>query len=249
MLVKVLILQVDPEARKLLSRVVRDSFSDRLQISEAGDLDTARQLLSMNGGAREGIGDEPFKLLLIDLLLPDGHAIALLTELAQYPATKVVQALHPDDERLLSAVQCGADGYLLMGNGFQDLAEEIQKIARGQPPISPALAMRMLSHFDAGNALTAAGRLTARENEVLSFLAKGFTIKEIAHLLNIKWFAVNDEVKSIYRKLNRGPQDDGSVGMVHVPKPTGGSPLASSATTELADGEPEYGPPARQSQT
>ena len=43
--------------------------------------------------------------------------------------------------------------------------------------------------------------LTPRETEVLAYIAKGFTIKETARLLGIKWFTVNDHRKSIYRKL------------------------------------------------
>lgn len=43
--------------------------------------------------------------------------------------------------------------------------------------------------------------LTPREAEVLTHLAKGFTIKETARLLGIEWFTVNDHRKSIYRKL------------------------------------------------
>ena len=45
-------------------------------------------------------------------------------------------------------------------------------------------------------------RLTPRESEVLTYLSKGFTIKEIASLMGIKWFTVNDHIKSIYKKLN-----------------------------------------------
>ena len=45
-------------------------------------------------------------------------------------------------------------------------------------------------------------RLTPRESEVLTYLSKGFTIKEIANLMGIKWFTVNDHIKSIYKKLN-----------------------------------------------
>ena len=44
--------------------------------------------------------------------------------------------------------------------------------------------------------------LWSRENEVLTYLSKGFTIKEIANLMGIKWFTVNDHIKSIYKKLN-----------------------------------------------
>lgn len=43
--------------------------------------------------------------------------------------------------------------------------------------------------------------LTARETEVLMFLSKGLTIREMAAVMRIRWFTVNDHIKSIYRKL------------------------------------------------
>jgi DNA-binding NarL/FixJ family response regulator len=53
--------------------------------------------------------------------------------------------------------------------------------------------------------------LTPREVEVLTFLSKGFTIKEIAGLMSIKWFTVNDHIKSIYRKLNVSSRAEAAV--------------------------------------
>ena len=54
-------------------------------------------------------------------------------------------------------------------------------------------------------------RLTPRENEVLTYLSKGFTIKEIASLMGIKWFTVNDHIKSIYKKLNVSSRAEAAV--------------------------------------
>jgi DNA-binding NarL/FixJ family response regulator len=53
--------------------------------------------------------------------------------------------------------------------------------------------------------------LTPREIEVLTYLSKGFTIKEIANLMGIKWFTVNDHIKSIYRKLNVSSRAEAAV--------------------------------------
>jgi DNA-binding NarL/FixJ family response regulator len=46
---------------------------------------------------------------------------------------------------------------------------------------------------------------------VLTFLSKGYTIKEIAGLMSIKWFTVNDHIKSIYRKLNVSSRAEAAV--------------------------------------
>ena len=109
---------------------------------------------------------------------------------------------------------------------------------RGQPPLSPAIARRLLTHFRSGGRLDGAvpesgfapldfpaanrpvplekapdheHRLTPRESEVLTYLSKGFTIKEIASLMGIKWFTVNDHIKSIYKKLNVSSRAEAAV--------------------------------------
>jgi two-component system, NarL family, nitrate/nitrite response regulator NarL len=233
--VKVLILEDNPVARSFLCRVVRESFSDAILLTEAGDLETARRHVALTGGAQGLHGADPFKLVLVDLELPDGNGMELLAELAQYPATKIVTTLYSDDDHLFPALQCGADGYLLKEDRFEVLVEELQKIVRGQPPLSPAIARRLLTHFRQGGGTDQAPdsgfapaafttskpvpiekapdheRLTPRESEVLTYLSKGFTIKEIASLMGIKWFTVNDHIKSIYKKLNVSSRAEAAV--------------------------------------
>jgi DNA-binding NarL/FixJ family response regulator len=237
MAVKVLILEDNPVARSFLCRVVRESFSDSISITEAGDLEAARRHIALTGGAQGLHGVGPFKLILVDLELPDGNGMELLAELRQYPATKIVTTLYSDDDHLFPALQCGADGYLLKEDRFEVLVEELQKIVRGQPPLSPAIARRLLTHFRhaapgdshvgepafmPASTLTTSKpiplekapdheRLTPRESEVLTYLSKGFTIKEIASLMGIKWFTVNDHIKSIYKKLNVSSRAEAAV--------------------------------------
>ena len=234
--VKVLILEDNPVARSFLCRVVRESFSDNIAITEAGDLENARRHIALTGGAQGLHGTDPYKLVLVDLELPDGNGMELLAELTHYPATKIVTTLYSDDDHLFPALQCGADGYLLKEDRFEVLVEELQKIVRGQPPLSPAIARRLLTHFRPGSSSDSAHdsgfvpahsfttskpvplgtqpdheRLTPRESEVLTYLSKGFTIKEIASLMGIKWFTVNDHIKSIYKKLNVSSRAEAAV--------------------------------------
>lgn len=236
MAVKVLIVEDNPVARGFLARVVRESFSDAIAITEVGDLESARRHVRESTDNPKVTGGT-FRLALVDLELPDGSGLELLSELAQYPAIKVVTTLYSDDDHLFPALQRGADGYLLKEDRFEVLVEELQKIVRGQPPLSPAIARRLLTHFRSGadgkvpdaslKAATASttrpiplhpaaapsdpDRLTPRENEVLTYLSKGFTIKEIAGLMGIKWFTVNDHIKSIYKKLNVSSRAEAAV--------------------------------------
>lgn len=239
MTINVLIVEDNPVARSFLNRVVKDSFSDPMEITEVGDLLGARRLLETTECGPEF----EFKLMLVDLELPDGSGLEFLDQVRSYPAVKIVTTLYSDDEHLFPALQSGADGYLLKEDRFEVLVEELQKIVRGQPPLSPAIARRLLSHFrpagmpesgmtrlDSGFSPIAAGtaagsnnrsvriepapeceRLTPRETEVLTYLSKGFTIKEIANLMGIKWFTVNDHIKSIYKKLNVSSRAEAAV--------------------------------------
>jgi DNA-binding NarL/FixJ family response regulator len=239
MAIKVLIVEDNPVARTFLNRVVRDSFSDPMEITEVGDLQEARRQVARLPGDAE----HAFKLMLVDLELPDGSGLEFLSEVRSYPAVKIVTTLYSDDDHLFPALQFGADGYLLKEDRFEVLVEELQKIVRGQPPLSPAIARRLLTHFrPAGSsssamtplesgfsplaAATLSGaashppaleaepeyeRLTPRETEVLTYLSKGFTIKEIANLMGIKWFTVNDHIKSIYKKLNVSSRAEAAV--------------------------------------
>jgi len=203
MTVKVLIVEDNPVAHSFLCRVMRQSFSDAHHITEAGDLETARRHIALTGGAQGLHGVDPFKLILVDLELPDGNALELLVELTHYPATKIVTTLYSDDDQLFPALQCSADGYLLKEDRFEVLVEELQRIVRGQPPLSPAIARRLPTRLHE--------RLTPRENEVLTYPSKVFTIKEIASLMGIKWFTVNDHIKSIFKKLNVSSRAEAAV--------------------------------------
>jgi DNA-binding NarL/FixJ family response regulator len=225
--VNVLIVEDNPAARSFLGRVVSESFSDEIKIHEVGDLNSARKLLGLKPGI--AASTPGFQLLLLDLELPDGTGIELLAQLKQHPAMKVVTSLYSDDEHLFPALQNGADGYLLKEDRFEVLVEELQKIVRGQPPLSPAIARRLLTYFrtdlplplDTAPPKNAAGQsinfdaeiepLTPRETEVLTFMSKGFTIKEIAELADIRWHTVNDHIKSIYRKLNVSSRSEAAV--------------------------------------
>jgi len=229
MSLRTLIVEDNAVARQFLARVVRESFSDDIVFSEAGDLDAARRILAIQASERAQVPDDAFRLILCDIEQPDGSGLELLAQLSDYPAIKIATTLHSDDDHLFPALQCGANGYLLKEDRFEVLVEELQRIVRGQPPLSPAMARRLLGFFRGSDISTTRSGLDSRfprsegfaasgmgssmlsglpgdiisegESEVLMLLSKGFMIKEIARTMGIKWFAVNDHIRSVYRKL------------------------------------------------
>ncbi len=156
-----------------------------------------------------------FDLALVDLALGDGSGLQLIEHLTrrQPECAVVVASIHDDDEHLFQALQAGAQGYLLKDHPTAWLAQQLQGIARGQPPLSPAIARRLLRHFHAAPAAQphAACDLSARERDVLGLLAQGVRIADIGIALGISRHTVGDHVKNIYRKLNIGSRAEAAL--------------------------------------
>jgi DNA-binding NarL/FixJ family response regulator len=178
---------------------------------------------------REALGvidsGAPFDLALIDLALGDGSGLELITRLAlrQPYCAVVVASIHDDDDHLFQALQAGAQGYLLKDHPTPWLALQLQGIAQGQPPLSPAIARRLLRHFQPSAPMPAqapaaptATDLSARERDVLGLLAQGVRIADIGIALGISRHTVGDHVKNIYRKLNISSRAEAALQARHL---------------------------------
>ena len=166
----------------------------------------AVQSAATQKAALAAIDSQMFDVALVDLDLPDGSGIAAIAALRRRSpaAAVVVTTIFDDDAHVFPAMQAGAQGYLLKEQPREQFIAGLQGILRGDPPLSPAIARRMIAHFNSA-LLPGADPgvvLTARETEVLRLVAKGFTLQEIAGHLGLSRHTVVDHVKSLYRKLN-----------------------------------------------
>jgi len=156
--------------------------------------------------ARKAAAAACFDLALIDLGLPDGSGLEVIAFLSerQPDCAVVVASIYDDDDHLFQALQAGAQGYLLKDRPSEWLARQLQGIFDGQPPLSPAIARKLLRHFQRSQPVSPmpSFELSVREREVLSLLAQGIRIADIASGLTISRHTVGDHVKNIYRKLN-----------------------------------------------
>lgn len=188
----ILIVEDLPEAAGLLAQTVLCAFG-QAEIRHACDLASAYRAIS----------EQVPELALIDLGLPDGNGVELIRTITlRYPrCISVVSSITGEDSQLFAALEAGAQGYLLKEQPSAQLAALLTGIAQGQPPLSPAIARRLLSHFQSSRAI-ALNPLTARESEVLVLLARGLRVGEIGLALGISRHTVGDHVKHIYEKLN-----------------------------------------------
>jgi DNA-binding NarL/FixJ family response regulator len=143
-------------------------------------------------------------LALVDLSLPDGDGVTLIKWFNTHaPHTVcVVASIYDDDLHLMPALRAGAQGFLLKDQSWEQISELLRGIAEGRPPLSPAIARRLLAHFRPSSNDLVTEVLTQRETEVLGIIAKGLTLAEAARLLGISPHTVSGYTKEIYRKLN-----------------------------------------------
>lgn len=188
----ILIIDDLPDALAWLTVACQQAFPDA-ELSGVENLQDAMRALDT----------DPPDLALVDLGLPDGSGIDFISRAARTcPDTIcVVSTVFGDDQHLFAALRAGAKGYLLKDRDQESLAGLLRGIVEGRPPLSPAIARRLLDHFHATASEPDTG-LTGREREVLTLLAKGLTVAETAAMLEITANTAAGYVKNVYRKLN-----------------------------------------------
>jgi DNA-binding NarL/FixJ family response regulator len=153
-----------------------------------------------------------------DILVAD-HATAtifpsnFITDcLSLSPAMKIVLlGMEDDREIFLQAVRAGVSGYLLGDASAEEMLRAVRRVAQGEAVCPPRLCLHLFE-FVARQALQgslvlnqricAKLGITPRQQQLLSFLARGLTNKEIAANLNLSEFTVKNHVHRIMRLLN-----------------------------------------------
>ncbi len=144
-------------------------------------------------------------LCLVDLQLPDGSGVDFIRHTTGTSECKcLVLTILGDRTSVITALEAGAHGYLLKDSSERMIVRSIEKTLEGANPISPEAATHLLSLLGSESAKPAPQNhgLTAKENEVLTFFAKGLSYKETASVMGVSSHTVNDHVKNIYSKLS-----------------------------------------------
>jgi two-component system, NarL family, nitrate/nitrite response regulator NarL len=195
MTLQVVIAEANEVARRFATRVVRDAFSDEIDLVACASADDAIEHLAVAAA-----GPPSRRLVWIDIDLPADGATRLLSAPTGAEGLRVVTTLYADDEAIFPMLCAGADGFLLKEDRYEVLVEQLQRLARGEPPISPGLARRVLAHFAPGTARAAA--LSTEESALLGYLAKGFTRREVAQQMRLATAGVAKLIGAVYRKLH-----------------------------------------------
>jgi DNA-binding NarL/FixJ family response regulator len=141
----------------------------------------------------------------LDVHLPDGTAAQVIEAIARAAPDVRFLALSVSDaaEDVIATIRAGARGYVTKTIGPEELVHAIKRVHDGDAVFSPRLAGFVLDAF-AGQAPPIdpeIDQLTAREREVLRFIARGYTYREAAAELHISVKTVETHVSAVLRKL------------------------------------------------
>ncbi len=153
-------------------------------------------------------------LVVMDVNMPGASGVDGVNAIrgAGFATPIVMLTVSEDDDDLFESIKSGANGYLLKNVRPEDLFEQLRGVMRGEAPIAPAVASKLLDVLRAGGlptrgaAAQAAGAgsmaLTRRESEILQLVADGLSNKEIANELTITEGTVKNHVHNALEKLH-----------------------------------------------
>ena len=194
MSISVAIVEDNPEIRRNLSRYIGEAPGFRCACACASGEEALRV-----------IPQSPPDVVLMDIQMPGMSGIACTAALKEkLPSVPVMMlTVYEDNDAIFNALKAGASGYLLKRSAPAKLLESIKELHRGGAPMTSEIARKVIeSFFKAKTAAHPQDKLTAREEEILECLAKGFVTKEIADKLTVTYDTVRYHLKHIYDKLH-----------------------------------------------
>lgn len=196
--VKVTIVEDNPDVRTMLAQIISDAPS--MEVLET---------FSDGEAALAGIPRQVPDVIIMDIQLPNlsgvecTRALKLLLPELQI----VVFTVFADADQILRALKAGASGYLLKRSSPEEVITAVEQMLQGGAPMSPGIARKVVEALRAparssGEEKQKMWRLTPREAEILDYLAKGYSGKEMAARIGVEEVTIRFHLRNIYAKLH-----------------------------------------------
>jgi DNA-binding NarL/FixJ family response regulator len=148
-------------------------------------------------------------VLLVDIRLPRMSGIECVARLKeQLPDLQILMlTTYEERELIFESLRAGASGYILKKSLARELMQAVEQVHAGGAPMSMPIARKLVGFFQqqpsvAGGVAGDTERLTPREQEILTLLARGYQYKEIADRAAVSLETVRTHCKHIYDKLH-----------------------------------------------
>jgi two-component system nitrate/nitrite response regulator NarL len=198
------VLLVDDQA--LFRRALASLINGQLDMTVVGEAEDGSDALDKVRALRPD-------LVVMDVQMPrvDGVGGVRAIRGAGFDTKIVMLTVSEEDEHLFESIKAGANGYLLKNVRPEVLFEDLRGVMRGEAPIAPAIATRLLEALRTGGVpgsrtaiedAASDDALTPRETEILQLVAEGLSNKEIAARLSITEGTVKNHVHNALERLH-----------------------------------------------
>jgi DNA-binding NarL/FixJ family response regulator len=145
-------------------------------------------------------------VILMDINLPGMMGIKCTALLKNcLPQTQILMVTaFSNNDYVFDSLQAGASGYLLKSKSSEEVIRSIIEVMEGGAPMTGQIARRVIEVFRKPSppGVEAEAQLTPRENEILQWIAKGLSNKEIAAQIKTTTYTVGKHIEHIYEKLH-----------------------------------------------
>lgn len=200
--IKVAIIEDQVDTRKMLSILVNDTNGFECVATFMNGEDAIKRIPELMPD-----------VVLVDIHLPGGiSGIETVRQLKIIcPSVQFIMCTSLEDtDNIFNALQAGASGYLTKSTLPIKILESITDANNGGAPMSSQIARKVINFFQQKpeKKNEELGKLSAREQEILDYLSKGYRYKEIASLLFINIETVRKHIHNIYEKLQVNSRTD-----------------------------------------
>ncbi len=202
--------QSKPKTRSMPIRVaiVEDSRGTRESLTELLGRAPTLRCVGAHANGEEALRNIPAEqpdVVLMDINLPGMSGIECVGRLRErLPKAQVLMlTTYEETDLIFDSLRNGASGYLLKNMPASDLVQAVEQVHAGGAPMSMQIARKVVTHFQQIKQPTSeVEKLTKREHEILSLLAKGYLYKEIADQIGVTLSTVRAHLHTIYEKLH-----------------------------------------------
>jgi DNA-binding NarL/FixJ family response regulator len=191
-MIKILIADDHPMFREGLKHILAE-YPDLVVTDEANN---GQEVL-------DKIWKNNYDMVLLDITMPGMTGLEALKQLKNdKPKLPVlILSMHPEEQYAIRVLRAGASGYLTKESAPDELITAIRKISQGRKYITPSLAERLASEFEADSEKPLHDILSDREYQVLRMIAAGKTVKHIAKELSLSIKTVSTYRTRIMEKM------------------------------------------------